>query len=70
MTAPIATDENALGPRMFRGAQIKPAAQIDDRHHAAAKIHHAVDEGGRLRQPRDVIWTAAQSRWTAAMGIP
>ena len=47
--------ENALGPRMFRRAQIKPAAQIDDRHHAAAQIHHAIDEGGRLRQPRDVI---------------
>ena len=21
------------------------------------KIHHTIDEGGRLRQPRDVIWT-------------
>ncbi len=40
---------------MFRRTQIKPATQIDDRHDAAAQIHHAVDESRRLRQPRETL---------------
>ena len=47
--------ENALLASGFRRGEVEAPPQIDDRDHVAAQVHHAVDEGGRLGQPRDVL---------------
>ena len=43
----------------FLRRDLEPAAQIDDRHHDAAQVHHAVDEG---RAP----WAGARCARAAA----
>ena len=35
--------------------ELKATAKIDDRHDAAAQVHHAVDERRRLGKPGDVV---------------
>ena len=48
-------DKNALAAGRFLRCDLEPPTEIDDRHHDAAQVHHAVDESWRLGQTRDLL---------------
>ena len=58
ITPPIASMRMRREPGCSVPSQIKPTPQIDDRHDAAAQVHHPVDERGRFRQPGDMLGRA------------